>query len=79
MANPIEFSIGWLVGGPAAAPAVSAPITTPCIGICDLDDAGLCIGCRRNGDEIARWSSMTESQRIRLMDEVLPARPPAAL
>jgi predicted Fe-S protein YdhL (DUF1289 family) len=50
------------------------PILTPCIGVCELDAAGLCQGCRRTIDEIARWSSFSDAERRRLMDEVLPQR-----
>ena len=50
------------------------PILTPCIGVCTLADDGLCVGCHRSGDEIAAWSSLDDSERARLMNEVLPAR-----
>ena len=47
---------------------------TPCVNICLLDDAsGLCIGCGRNGDEIARWAEMTPEQRRAVMN-TLPER-----
>jgi predicted Fe-S protein YdhL (DUF1289 family) len=52
----------------------SRAILTPCIGICTLDPAGFCDGCFRTGDEIARWSTMSDDERLRLMDHVLPAR-----
>jgi len=47
---------------------------TPCTKICTLD-AGQerCIGCGRTLDEIARWASMSEAERERIMAE-LPAR-----
>ena len=47
---------------------------TPCINICTLDHAsGLCLGCGRTIEEIARWSAMSEAERRRIMAE-LPAR-----
>lgn len=47
---------------------------TPCIDICVLHRReGICIGCFRTGDEIARWSAMTDAERDALMAE-LPAR-----
>ncbi len=55
-------------------PGPHAPITSPCIGICRLDADGYCEGCLRSGDEIARWVSMGEDARRRLLDEVLPLR-----
>lgn len=47
---------------------------TPCIGICRLDEDGLCQGCRRTLDEIARWGTMSDAERLRCMREVLPKR-----
>jgi len=35
---------------------------------------GLCIGCRRTLDEIARWGGMSDQERERVMAE-LPGRP----
>ena len=47
---------------------------SPCTGVCRLDARGLCLGCLRTGDEIARWTRMSDAEKIRLMDEVLPQR-----
>lgn len=49
-------------------------VASPCSGVCQLDPHGLCLGCRRSGDEIARWRSMDDAERSRYMAEVLPAR-----
>nr|WP_284322901.1 DUF1289 domain-containing protein [Dyella acidisoli] len=49
-------------------------ILSPCIGICRLDARGFCEGCYRTGDEIARWRSMSETERSHYLDVVLPAR-----
>ncbi len=51
-----------------------APVLTPCIGVCTLDDAGLCDGCHRSIDEITRWAQMGEAERQHFMDVVLPER-----
>jgi uncharacterized protein len=49
-------------------------IETPCIKICSLDpQSRLCTGCGRTLDEIARWGSMDESERRRIMTS-LPQR-----
>jgi len=53
---------------------MNTPILTPCMGICSLDEKGFCEGCFRTGDEIAQWSLMSDNERTRLMDEVLPVR-----
>lgn len=47
---------------------------SPCTGVCRLDSRGLCMGCLRTGDEIARWTRMSDAEKIRLMDEILPHR-----
>jgi predicted Fe-S protein YdhL (DUF1289 family) len=51
-------------------------LETPCVNICLLDANGaFCMGCARSLDEIARWASMSESERHVVMRE-LPARKP---
>lgn len=50
------------------------PVLSPCIGVCTMDGDGYCMGCLRTLDEIAQWSSWSNERRLRLMDEVLPAR-----
>jgi predicted Fe-S protein YdhL (DUF1289 family) len=47
---------------------------SPCINVCVMDPArGLCRGCCRTLDEIARWGGMTDAERSRVMD-ALPER-----
>jgi predicted Fe-S protein YdhL (DUF1289 family) len=50
------------------------PMLTPCVGICTLDRDGYCEGCWRTVDEIARWASLDEHERERIMRDVLPQR-----
>jgi predicted Fe-S protein YdhL (DUF1289 family) len=46
-------------------------IETPCIKVCTLDAAsGLCTGCGRTLDEIARWGSMSAQERRAIMAEL---------
>jgi hypothetical protein len=43
-------------------------VETPCVKICTLDARmGLCIGCGRSVDEIARWTTMTAAERAEVM------------
>jgi predicted Fe-S protein YdhL (DUF1289 family) len=49
-------------------------VHSPCIGICALAADGLCEGCHRSAAEIARWSQMSDDERLRLMTYVLPER-----
>jgi predicted Fe-S protein YdhL (DUF1289 family) len=49
-------------------------IESPCLKICTLDArSGLCLGCGRTIDEIARWTAMGAGERARVMD-MLPGR-----
>lgn len=49
-------------------------VLSPCIGVCAIDDDGLCAGCHRTGGEIAAWPMMNDDARLRLMEDVLPRR-----
>jgi predicted Fe-S protein YdhL (DUF1289 family) len=45
-----------------------ARISTPCLRVCLLDpESGLCEGCGRTRDEIARWGQMSEDERLAIM------------
>jgi predicted Fe-S protein YdhL (DUF1289 family) len=50
------------------------PIATPCVKVCVVDgESGLCLGCYRTLNEVARWSSLSESERSETMS-ALPGR-----
>ena len=49
-------------------------VLSPCIGVCTIDEEGLCVGCHSSGNEIAAWPMMNDDARLRMMDEVLPRR-----
>jgi predicted Fe-S protein YdhL (DUF1289 family) len=51
-----------------------APVVTPCVKVCIVDgESGLCLGCYRTLGEVARWSSLSETQRSDVMAD-LPGR-----
>lgn len=53
---------------------MSQPVSTPCIKVCAVSgQTGLCIGCGRSLNEIARWASLSEAERQTIM-AALPAR-----
>jgi uncharacterized protein len=57
-----------------AAESNRTMIETPCVKVCTLDArTGLCLGCGRTVDEIARWTVMNASERAQVMRE-LPDR-----
>jgi hypothetical protein len=46
-------------------------LKSPCIKVCQMDPArGVCIGCCRSLDEIARWGGMTDAERAAIMSEL---------
>jgi predicted Fe-S protein YdhL (DUF1289 family) len=54
--------------------SVDTGIETPCTRICVVHPtAGLCAGCGRSLDEIARWIDFDAAERARIMAQ-LPAR-----
>jgi len=65
---------GFLLGFAVNEPLNTSPITSPCTGVCRLGSDGLCDGCLRTATEIASWIGMADSERRRLMDDVLPLR-----
>jgi predicted Fe-S protein YdhL (DUF1289 family) len=47
---------------------VTPVIASPCINICRMDgDTGLCLGCFRTIEEIARWSGASHDQRLQVL------------
>ena len=53
---------------------ISVPVPTPCINVCRLDEVtGLCLGCARNGAEIAAWAGADAGFK-RGIWETLPLR-----
>jgi len=38
-------------------------VNSPCINVCALDDANVCVGCGRHMDDIVSWTNMTPLQR----------------
>jgi hypothetical protein len=50
-------------------------MTSPCIKVCQMDPLrGVCVGCCRTLDEIARWGNMSETERVSVMGELSTRR-----
>lgn len=48
---------------------------SPCIKVCQMDPArGVCIGCGRTLDEIARWGGMSEAEQSAIMNSLAERR-----
>jgi predicted Fe-S protein YdhL (DUF1289 family) len=43
-------------------------VKSPCINVCTLDPANVCLGCGRHIDEIAVWGSATPELKLRIVD-----------
>jgi predicted Fe-S protein YdhL (DUF1289 family) len=45
------------------------PVGSPCIDICRLNpQTGLCEGCLRSRDEIKAWRTMTDYEKLKVLD-----------
>ena len=43
-------------------------IVSPCIGVCSMNEAGLCAGCYRTVEEIREWWNMSDAERDAVMN-----------
>ena len=41
---------------------------SPCISVCELSSAQICLGCGRSLDEIAAWSQASATQKLHIID-----------
>jgi uncharacterized protein len=49
-------------------------VKSPCIKVCQMDPVrGVCIGCCRTLDEIARWGGMSDQEHTTILEQ-LPVR-----
>ena len=48
---------------------------SPCVGICEIDDDGLCLGCRRTDEEIFSWLTYSEEERIEKLKKMKQRTP----
>mgnify|MGYP003622893485 CR=1 FL=1 len=56
---------------PMQIPPSTQTIPSPCSGVCQLDPAGLCLGCRRSGPALARNPQLADLLLSRVLGEVL--------
>ncbi len=50
-------------------------IPSPCISVCTLDDdTGLCKGCLRSDEEIARWLRMSDAEKTQVLENIARRR-----
>lgn len=50
--------------------SAQAPVPSPCVSICALDDNNVCLGCYRSGEEISRWGELSNDEKRAVMEKV---------
>lgn len=58
---------------------VSDKVRSPCVSVCALDENDVCIGCHRTGDEILRWTQMSNDERREVLRKVAKREEKVAL
>ena len=51
-------------------PSEEAPVSSPCIGVCQTDSRGYCVGCLRSLTEIACWSAAANDRKREILQQV---------
>ncbi|MFZ1413603.1 MAG: DUF1289 domain-containing protein [Defluviicoccus sp.] len=55
--------------------APDTEVPSPCIGVCSIAPAsGLCTGCLRTRDEIARWRDASRREKQRILQDLARRR-----
>jgi predicted Fe-S protein YdhL (DUF1289 family) len=44
-----------------------APVESPCIRLCTLDDDDICVGCNRSVGEICAWGGASDDERRQIL------------
>ncbi|MCD1631623.1 MULTISPECIES: DUF1289 domain-containing protein [Marinobacter] len=58
---------------------VADKVRSPCVNVCALDANDMCIGCQRTGDEILRWTTMSNDERREVLLKVAEREKQVAL
>lgn len=45
-------------------------VKSPCIGVCKIQENGLCAGCRRTLSEIANWKTYSAEQKQQIINSL---------
>jgi predicted Fe-S protein YdhL (DUF1289 family) len=46
------------------------PVPSPCKLICRYDEDGICVGCRRNREEITYWITYSDKQKLEVYKQI---------
>ena len=61
------------MSGRIAGSAAHSAVASPCINVCKME-AGLCAGCFRTLDEIARWATIGDDDKRLILAAVAQRR-----
>lgn len=42
-------------------------VRSPCVSICVLDEQDICTGCQRSGQEITRWTRISDAEKLEIL------------
>lgn len=45
-------------------------LRSPCINICEINEDGICIGCKRTLEEISEWSIMSVYEKKQILKDL---------
>ena len=57
--------------------AIVSSVASPCTGVCRIDSAGFCEGCRRSMDEIIRWPEAGAPEKRAILERIRERAVPA--
>ncbi len=44
------------------------PVPNPCVGVCQSNAKGYCMGCLRSRTERLKWNDMMPAEKMRVLD-----------
>lgn len=44
-------------------------VESPCVKICRLEN-GVCIGCKRTREEVAKWARFTDAEKLQVLQRL---------
>ncbi len=53
---------------------MNAPVPSPCVRNCCLDERDVCLGCGRSLDEIRVWSEADDAERLSILERAAARR-----
>jgi uncharacterized protein len=48
-----------------------AEVKSPCRLICKYNEEGICMGCKRNREEIIKWPNYTDEEKLEVFKKII--------